>query len=894
MFTPQNIISTWIWVLISTFIIEGELKLLCHDVDSTSKVVQLQSNISLSCALREECLQLLDVNASHIFWRMNDTQISREQYYFNATVSWVTLKRIDALRTYLTCHINIKGAPNILHRFEIEAGLPPDKPKNISCISYWRVNFTCSWDQGRETHLKTNFTLTRKRQYMKNEICPNLKKSSCSFEYPELDILGNYAIIVEAQNALGKASSDPLDLDVWHTWKTDPPWNVTVHSILGQSRSLLVTWCKPKMAPPNLPLYYDLQYQKVGTSKWIQVKEETTSNTSFVLKNLKPFTNYTVAVRCIGKDQIYWSRWSSVKSGVTSEDNPLTGPSIWRKIKNLDSEGKREVHVQWKALNRSKANGIILGYRVWYEKRRDRKIIQQFNTTSLNSSFLLTHDAYMITVIAYNSAGDSPEATLKVPAVNQMDDLPAVQDITTTSQNNQLLIHWNTSRPPDDGYVIEWCLILNASPCTGPLHWQHEPNTSKMAYLQGDLEKFKRYNISVYAVYTDGAGNPFSIPAYLQQDIPEVGPIIDAPLARETECTIKWHEIPVEKRRGFITNYTIFYKSAKGEAGVTVNSTVHEYTLKSLQKNTDYTFYVMASTVKGGMNSTLNSFTTNALGQRDIVVILVPVLVIFLLLVNMLIICFNNKHRIAKHIWPDVADPAGSSLADWFHEHQYKNDQTPKILNPGNDHYTDISTVEVLYLPEESQLQSIKKDLSSHLHTVEVECPPTVPPHHETTSNGEETKLLQQADTVVYTVLEEGYKSQIPDFCRSLSKQPLLSNTSEKSTSDHETEISALDGVEENWCPQNTDENDVFQQITKINPYLNNSLHMTESKIALDSDSSSNSLIDSSCKEGMKVQGDAGTVNVNPQSSLQDNQPNNPVQTYITVQLLGLMLNNEM
>ncbi|XP_048453226.1 interleukin-6 receptor subunit beta-like [Rhincodon typus] len=522
-----------------------------------------------------------------------------------------------------------------------------------------------TWNRANESSLSS-------RQGMKNEICPNLKKSSCSFEYPELDILGNYTIIVEAQNALGKASSDPLDLDVWHTWKTDPPWNVTTHSILGQSRSLLVTWCKPKMAPPKLPLYYSLQYQIVGTSKWIQIKEETISNTSFVLKNLKTFTNYTVAVRCIGKDQIYWSHWSSMETGVTPEDKPLTGPSIWRIIKTLDSEGNREVHLQWKALNRSKANGIILGYRVWYEKRRDRTVIQQFNTTSLNSSLLLNHDAYIITVIAYNSAGDSPKATLKIPAVNQTENLPAVQDVRTTSQNNQLLVHWKTSRPSDNGYVIEWCLILTASPCAGPLHWQREPNTSKMTYLQGDLEKFKRYNISVYAVYTDGPGNPFSMPVYLQQDIPEVGPIIDAPLVRGTECTVKWHEIPVEKRRGFITNYTIFYKHAKGEAGVTVNSTVHEYTLKSLQKNTDYTFYVMASTEKGGINSTLSSFTTNALGQEDIVVILVPVLVGFLLLVNVLIICFNNKHRIAKHIWPEVADPAGSSLADWFHEHQYK------------------------------------------------------------------------------------------------------------------------------------------------------------------------------------------------------------------------------
>ncbi|XP_041054886.1 interleukin-6 receptor subunit beta-like isoform X1 [Carcharodon carcharias] len=890
MFSIEKSISAWAWVSFSlcACIIEGELSLLCHDVDSTPKVVKLQSNVSLSCALREDCLESLDANASHIFWKINDTQISRKQYHFNATVSRVTFL---AVKGYLTCHVNMKGVTNILHRFTIEAGLPPDKPKNISCISYWQKNFTCFWDQGHETYIETHFTVIRKQDELVKDTCFTSNRM-CSFMFPHLYIVGNFKMIVTAQNALGKAESDPLLLDTWHTWKTDPPQNVTVHSIRGQLGSLLVTWHEATVKPPRLVLFYGLQYQMVGTGKWIQGTEEKIKNTSFVIKNLKFHTNYTVAVRCIGEDQPYWSDWSSKKTGLTSEAKPSKRPTLWRQVKQLDSQGNRKVHLLWKALNRFEANGIILGYRLWYEKRRDPTVMQPCNSTSLNYSFILTHEAYVVTVVAYNSAGVSPKATLIVPAINQT-DLTTVQYVKITPQNNQLLVQWKTSRPPDNGYVIEWCLILDTNPCAGPLHWQHEDNTSEMTYLQGDLERFKRYNISVYAMYNDGPGNPFSVPAYLQQDIPAEGPDIVAPIVKGTEATIKWHEIPVEKQRGFITNYTIFYKSAKGENAVTVNSTVHEYTLKSLQKNTEYTLYIMASTEKGGRNVS-TYFTTDELEQEDTVVIVVPVLVCFLLIVNFLIICFRNKHRIKKRIWPDVADPAGSTLADWFHECQYKNGQTPKLLNPGSDFNTDFSTVEVLSLSEESMLQPVRKEKTSQLHTAELEFSLTVSPPQQSTSNGEKDNLLQSMNTVMYTVLEQGYKSQIPDISRSLSKQPLLSITSQKCTSDFETEINAVEGAEENWCPQNTDENDVFQPIAKTNPYLKNSLNVTESQIAPGLDSSSDPVFDNCCNVDKKLQGDTETLDLNLQSSQQDNQLTNPVQTYITVELLGFMLNNEM
>ncbi|XP_078075173.1 interleukin-6 receptor subunit beta-like isoform X2 [Mustelus asterias] len=679
MLSMENTISAWAWVIfsISACVAEGKLSRLCHDVGLT-KVFKLQSSASLSCALREDCLKSLGANASHIFWKMNDTQIPQQQYDFNTTVSRVTFQ---VVKGYLTCHINMKGVTNILHRFTIEAGLPPDKPKDISCISHWRKSFTCFWDQGRETFIETNFTLIRIQNQWKNDTCVTLK-NTCSFMFPRIHISENLRLIVMAQNALGKAQSDPLVLNTWHTWKTNPPQKVIVHSILGQSRSLLVTWHKPTEKPPTLVLVCGLQYQMAGTGKWIQVtEEEKIYNTSYVIKNLKPHTNYTVAVRCIGESHSFWSDWSSKETGLTPAAKPMKGPALWRQIINLDSQGNRKVHLLWKALNRSEANGIILGYRVQYGKRKDPTVMLQHNTTYLNYSLFLTHEAYAITVVAYNSAGDSPKATLIVPAINQT-GFAAVQYVNVTSQNDQLLVQWKATRPPDNGYVIEWCLILDTSPFAGPLHWQHEDNTSEMSYLQ-DLEQFKRYNISVYSVYNDGPGNPFSIPAYLQQAIPEEGPAIFTPVVKGTAVTVKWDEIPVEKQRGFIINYTIFYKSAKGENAVTVNATVHEYTLKSLQKDTDYTLHVMASTEKGGINSSI-FFKTDALEPEDITVIVVPILVCFLLIVNVLMICFGNKHKI------DLAQPQLSCVAKFPSNSIFKfADDTTVVGQTSNNDETE-------------------------------------------------------------------------------------------------------------------------------------------------------------------------------------------------------------
>ncbi|XP_032886318.1 interleukin-6 receptor subunit beta-like isoform X2 [Amblyraja radiata] len=760
--------------------------------------------------------------------------------------------------------------------------VPPEKPKNISCVSYREKNFTCSWDQGHETFIETSFTLIRIIEKNGNDTCMNSKKNTCSFLFPQMHISGHHKMFVVAENALGRAWSDPLNLDVWQTYRTGPPQNVSVFSIRGQSGSLLVTWLNPTALLPDVGLLYNIQYKMAGATKWIQVTEkEEIINNSFVIKNLKPFTNYTVAVRCIGKEQTKWSDWSSKETGLTGEAKPLAAPELWRQIKHPDSQGNKEIHLQWKALNKSKANGIILGYRIRSEKRTDHTVIQEDNTTSLNYSLLLTDEAYVLTVVAYNSAGDSPEAILIVPAINDT-DTTSVQYVNVTSQNNRLLIQWTSPTWPDNGYIIEWCLFLDTNPCAGPLHWQHEENTTEMVYLHGDFEPFVCYNISVYAVFNEGPGNPLSILAYLQQSYPAEGPGVTHKIMG-TEALLKWQEIPLEKRRGFITNYTIFYKSAVDENAVPLKPNVFEYTLKTLQKSTEYSVYVMASTVKGGKNSSLIFFKTNGNEQEEIVMIVVPVLLCLLLLMIGVLACFNNQRRIKKCFWPEVADPAGSSMAEWLQKQQTKNAHVLKIPNPGSELISDFSTVEDVCLS--------RKDMCLSLHTAVMDGSPTLfSPQESITDGTEMDRLLPPADLVIYTVLEESYKSQVPANSV-LPEQPISSTVQETNTGDQGSGQNTDDEEEDNWWQPNTDENDLLQQIIKDNPYLNNSSNITESQNEPDPDGSINSEFGNSSQVDMIMPEDTGTLDQNQYNAHHDNHPVKPVQTYITLELLGLKLN---
>ncbi|XP_048453121.1 interleukin-6 receptor subunit beta-like [Rhincodon typus] len=189
-----------------------------------------------------------------------------------------------------------------------------------------------------------------------------------------------------------------------------------------------------------------------------------------------------------------------------------------------------------------------------------------------------------------------------------------------------------------------------------------------------NIVPFKRYKISVYPLYNDGPGSPLSTKAYLQEDSPASGPFVRLKEAGKAAAQLEWDEIPVNERRGFITNYTIFCKSAgENESYVTVGSASRQYTLVNLKGNTLYRVIIMASTAKGGTNGTAVSFKTLAFAKQEIATIIASTIPVSLsVTIMMLLVYFMNKNP--KNNCQNVPDAA--------HSHPYLN--SPKCQSKNN------------------------------------------------------------------------------------------------------------------------------------------------------------------------------------------------------------------
>ncbi|NWT00288.1 IL31R protein, partial [Mionectes macconnelli] len=313
------------------------------------------------------------------------------------------------------------------------------------------------------------------------------------------------------------------------------------------------------------------------------------------LTGLWDSTEYSVAIRCISNESIFWSEWSGEKNGSIEEKAPSEKVDLWRVIESSHSPGSRSVHLMWKPLNSFPPPGRILGYKIQYFPENKTALKMVNNSTDKKITLLLNEEAYIVSVTAYNSAGNSPEAI--------------IETARTCPSNEEVVVEWVTSKPKAAEYVVEWYEDLEMDPFGRS--WQYVLNSTNWKTSKKNFKPFVCYNISVYPLYGNTVAAPYTVQTYVQEKKPSEGPVADTGLLGKNEVTIKWNEISKDKRNGFITNYTIFYKPEDGkELNETVNSSVLQYKLKSLQTNTQYTVYIMASNGAGGTTGEPKTFKT--------------------------------------------------------------------------------------------------------------------------------------------------------------------------------------------------------------------------------------------------------------------------------------------
>ncbi|XP_058420050.1 interleukin-31 receptor subunit alpha [Diceros bicornis minor] len=559
---------------------------------------------------------------------------------------------------------------------KISLAVLPAKPENISCIFYYKKNFTCTWSPEKEANdtwyiVKRTYCYGRKSDHCTTGNSTSTNRTSCSFYPPTITIPDIYTIQVEAQNADGIIKSDTTKWILATIVKTEPPEIYSVKPVLGVKRMVQIKWKRPVLAPASTTLKYMLRFRTVNSAHWMEInfKEYFFGHATYNLMGLQAFTEYVVALQCVAEKSMFWSGWSQEKMGTTEEEAPH-GLDLWRVLRPAMVDGRRPVQLLWKKAREAPVLEKTLGYNIWYFPENNTNLTETRNTTNQQLDLYLGGKTYWVSVISYNSLGESPVATLRIPAIDEK-PFQCIEAMQACLTQDQLVVEWQSSAPEVDTWMVEWCPDLDSEP--SDFSWESVSWARNWTIQQDELKPFWCYNISVYPMLGDRVGEPYSIQAYVKEGVPSAGPVTKAENIGVKTVTITWKEIPKSQRNGFISNYTIFYQAEDGEEfSKTVNSSILQYGLESLTRTTSYTVQVMASTSAGGTNSTRINFKTLSISVLEIFLITSLVGGGLLILIIPMVAYGLKKPNKLKHLcWPDVPNPAESSIATW-HGNDFK------------------------------------------------------------------------------------------------------------------------------------------------------------------------------------------------------------------------------
>ncbi|TNN28639.1 prolactin receptor [Liparis tanakae] len=211
---------------------------------------------------------------------------------------------------------------------------PPAKPALTSCRSPEKETFTCWWKPGSDGGLPTTHALYYRKESSETVYeCPDYHtagENSCFFNKNDTSIWVNYNITVVASNALGRAFSDPVEIDVVYIVKPHPPEQVTVTVMEDKGWPFLrLSWQPPHKADTRsgwITLIYELRVKLEEEMDWEM--HLAGQQKMFNIFSLRSGGKYVVEVRC-KPDHGFWSEWSSTSYIKVPDCKTSTTDYVW-------------------------------------------------------------------------------------------------------------------------------------------------------------------------------------------------------------------------------------------------------------------------------------------------------------------------------------------------------------------------------------------------------------------------------------------------------------------------------------------------------------------------------------------------------------------------------------
>uniref|UniRef100_A0A672HRZ3 Receptor-type tyrosine-protein phosphatase delta n=2 Tax=Salarias fasciatus TaxID=181472 RepID=A0A672HRZ3_SALFA len=446
-----------------------------------------------------------------------------------------------------------------------------------------------------------------------------------------------YYIRVLAFTSVGDG---PLSQDLQIIAKTGVPSQPS--DFKGEAKSetsILLSWVAPtpQGGPDNQITGYELVYRRADDSEEvILVAQRTVSfepTTSYLLKNLKPFSTYTFQLAAKSKNGI------GAYTNEVSIETPQTLPSAPPQDITCTSSSSTSVLVSWAPPPPEFQNGVITGYSIQYSTTEGNKTSKSVEGLAPDSSPYLLENLekwteYGITVRAQTEAGDGPES-LQLLIRTEEDERK--KKYRHNTQNSKYF--WDLPEKPK--------LLVSATDSgTALLQWYPPPNpptpllgyrltfgrvdvlpftvvefpTKENRYTAQDIHKGANYEFRLSARNKMGYGEEAVKEVTTPEDTPSGYPEnIIAEEAYATSLRLAWKSVPLIEQNGKIVMYSVLYKdiNSRGNASeVMVPAPMSSVLLEGLSADTVYEVRVCAFTALGpGPYSPSVQFRTQRLDQ---------------------------------------------------------------------------------------------------------------------------------------------------------------------------------------------------------------------------------------------------------------------------------------
>ncbi|XP_010789492.1 receptor-type tyrosine-protein phosphatase delta isoform X16 [Notothenia coriiceps] len=433
-----------------------------------------------------------------------------------------------------------------------------------------------------------------------------------------------YYIRVLAYTSVGDG---PLSNDIQIIAKTGVPAQPT--DFRGEAKSetsILLSWIAPaQTGQENQITGYELMYRKRDDKDEKRISFEPT--TTYLLKDLKPFTTYTFRLAARSKHGV------GAYTNEISAETPQTLPSGPPRKVEVEAVNSSSIKVIWRSPMPTKQHGQIRGYQVHYVRMVNgeptgQPVIKDIliddaqweYDDSTEHEMIITdlqaETTYSVTVGAYTTKGDGARSKPKlITTTGAVPDKPRLM-VSTTNMGTALL-QWHPpaiTHGPLQGYRLRF-----GRKDVDPLTVIEFPERENH-YTTKEIHKGASYTFRLSARNKVGFGEETVKEVTTNEAMPSGYPqSITAEGATTSTIQVIWKPVLLPERNGQIVKYALQYKdinSPRSPSELFITAPESTVILDSLKPDTTYDIKMCAFTSKGsGSYSPSVQFRTQPLDQ---------------------------------------------------------------------------------------------------------------------------------------------------------------------------------------------------------------------------------------------------------------------------------------